>query len=377
MTTPTVARPTQTQSAHWYDLSGLPVFEVKKADGIGMRKTTLADARKQNLLPSVTGILKLLDKPGLNLWKQEQVALAVLTTPRKEAEADDVFVKRVLHEEEQHEQEARQAADLGKEIHSAFESYFSGDEVPAAMETYVRKAIERILAFGQKISPEVILVGDGYAGTTDLIQDCEDHWRIGDIKSAKNLPDPTKGGAWFEHRLQLAAYARAFQDRLKGAGEELKPIIPYNIYVSTTSPGLFVVCEHEDWESAYERGFAPLVSIWQYANRYRPNNPKRIQSESDQIPLEAQLAEISKENGRLKSEIEQLRANTVPQPAAPTVEAEETPEVPKGPIPVQQAAERPMAQGVARGANMPRTIGGKKVAWTPGNVTTAVQPQKE
>ena len=55
-----------TTGGHWYTQDGKPMHWVDKADGKGTRNTTLRDARKLNLLPSVTNILKLLNNPELN-----------------------------------------------------------------------------------------------------------------------------------------------------------------------------------------------------------------------------------------------------------------------------------------------------------------------
>ena len=51
---------------HWYKQDGSPCYEVPYADPKkGMRSTTIRDARKLNLVPSVTTILQVMDKPGL------------------------------------------------------------------------------------------------------------------------------------------------------------------------------------------------------------------------------------------------------------------------------------------------------------------------
>jgi len=52
------------KSMHWYDRDGKAVFEVPKAKGDGMRATTIADARKLNLYPSVTTVLSVIAKPA-------------------------------------------------------------------------------------------------------------------------------------------------------------------------------------------------------------------------------------------------------------------------------------------------------------------------
>jgi len=46
------------------------------------RPTTLRDARKLGLLPSVTNILNVIAKPELTAWLQEQAVMAALTLPR-------------------------------------------------------------------------------------------------------------------------------------------------------------------------------------------------------------------------------------------------------------------------------------------------------
>jgi hypothetical protein len=67
---------------HWYQPDGTPLHQVPKADGKGMRDTTLADAKKLGLLPSVTGITDIVAKPALMNWKAAQVAAAAFENPR-------------------------------------------------------------------------------------------------------------------------------------------------------------------------------------------------------------------------------------------------------------------------------------------------------
>jgi hypothetical protein len=266
--TPTAARTTDTISSHYYTLDGKPAHEVSRADGKGMRKTTIADARKLSLLPSCTTILKLLDKPALNKWKEEMACLAVLTAKRNEGEELDAFVARVLTTERQQDEVGQIARDRGTEIHSGFEDYFSGKAISPELEPWIRPAINALIAYGELATSESVVVGRGYAGKVDLVQKCEDGlFRIWDIKSSRRLPDP-KQGAYSEHKLQCAAYAKAWADKLEKAGYPAK-IITGNVYVSTTTPGEFVIIQHENWMSAYE-GFAHLLAFWNFSNNYFP-----------------------------------------------------------------------------------------------------------
>lgn len=275
MTTPntaTAARTYAANSAHWYNLAGEPMYELPKKDGKGMKKTTLADARVLNLCPSVTTIIdSILRKPALEAWKIEQAVLACMTAPRKDKEELDAFIKRILQEEQQQNAEAKTAADRGTQIHDAMEKYFTGQEVPEALQPWVMPAIDAINTYGMVVATEKILVGDGYAGKTDLILEAPDCFWIDDYKSTKKLPDPLKGGAWTEHRLQLSAYAAAFADTELGRS---KPIKTKNIYISTVEEGKFCVCEHDEWQTVYAEGFAPLVTHWQWSNAYRPKQAR-------------------------------------------------------------------------------------------------------
>jgi hypothetical protein len=58
-----------------------------------MRPTTLRDARKLGLLPSVTNVLGVINKPELVEWKMTQAVLAALTLPRRDGEDLGVFAK--------------------------------------------------------------------------------------------------------------------------------------------------------------------------------------------------------------------------------------------------------------------------------------------
>ena len=73
------------ESQHWYDQSGRPMYTVKAKDGTD-RPTTLRDARKHGFLPSVTTIMSVMAKPGLESWKMNQMMMAALTLPRADGE---------------------------------------------------------------------------------------------------------------------------------------------------------------------------------------------------------------------------------------------------------------------------------------------------
>lgn len=254
-------------SAHWYTTTGDPCYELPKKDGKGTKVPTLADARKLNLLPSVTTILKVLDKPALNDWKVTQGVLAVLTTPRLPGEADDAFVYRVLQVERVQDQEGATARDFGAEIHAGMEAIMAGQPVNPEILPWIKPAAESIAGYGERVTSEAVLVGVGYAGKTDLIQKAPNSWLIWDFKSTKKLPDR---GPWEEHELQLAAYAAAFHRKIAGLTDPALPIKTLNCYISTVEQGKFAIFPNEpDWQKTFNQGFAPLVTHWQWSKGYR------------------------------------------------------------------------------------------------------------
>ena len=246
------------ENGHWYHTDGRPCFEVEKADGKGMTATTLRHAKKMNLLPSVTTVLRCLDKPALTAWKIEQSVLAVMTTPRLPAEADDVFVKRVLATDKEQDKERDAAAQLGTDIHAAIEQAVNGQiaNVEDRLLQYVEPVMVEITKLGNPIFSEKILVGDGYAGRCDLCVGNSQFNTIIDFKSTKKLPKDS----YIEHRLQLSAYAKC-----KGVEAHATA----NIYVSTTEPGKVAVCVNDDIEQTYE-AFCHLLKLWQWLSSYSP-----------------------------------------------------------------------------------------------------------
>lgn len=292
MTTTATVR--SSSSARWYYTDGKPCYELPKKDGKGMKKPTLADARKLNLLPSVTTVLQLLDKPALNDWRVNQGILAVETTPKLPEECEppcphcghaklkslDAFLERVIVKDRVHEQEGETAREEGTEIHNAMEAYFLGAEVDPKWLPWIEPAAKEICKTGELVCCERILVGQGYAGKTDLVQKAPECWWITDWKSAKTLPDPEKGGAWNEHKLQAAAYAKAWRKTTPDITDpETGAVIPIrtrNVYISRTEQGKFAICDHDvSWGPWYE-GFVGLLNLWCLFKGYRPDLERHL-----------------------------------------------------------------------------------------------------
>ena len=101
------------------------MYEVPRAKGDGMRPTTIADARKLGLVPSVTAIIGIAAKPGLQKWKLQQMLHAALTLPRLPDESTDAFAERVILDSEE---QSKKAMERGTELHAAIEEWINGQQ---------------------------------------------------------------------------------------------------------------------------------------------------------------------------------------------------------------------------------------------------------
>jgi len=105
---------------HWYcHKSGEPRYEIPYANGKPGKTPTLADARKLDLVPSVTTVLGILDKPGLNNWKVDQAIYAALTNPViHDQMPHDEMMKTIKRDASE---QAKAAAQRGTDVHGAIE----------------------------------------------------------------------------------------------------------------------------------------------------------------------------------------------------------------------------------------------------------------
>jgi len=244
------------ESGHWYAMDGSPMYTVDKADGSGLRNTTLRDARKMNLCPSVTTILKVAAQPGLERWKRNQTLLAALTLPQVKGENLDDFAKRVAIDADQH---SRQAAERGTRIHGEIEKHFLGQPVLGEALPIVQGVEAAMSAtFGdQAWSMEKSFACPlGYGGKVDLHSpEYVVDYKTKEFDEDKKLRDLV----WPEMALQLDAYRH-------GLGYPKAQMA--NVIISVTVPGLVKI--HIWPEGTYFEQFCCLLHYWQLSKRYKP-----------------------------------------------------------------------------------------------------------
>jgi hypothetical protein len=255
--------------SHWYLRDGRPFHEIAKKDGSGNRPVTLADARKVLALPSVTNVLGVLAKPGLDAWKIEQGILSALTLPRLPGEELGAFAHRVVADMGE---QVEKAADFGSAIHAACEVYALNKQLPqdirllSFLESWFHwfdSNVERVACI------EKVYVHNerGYAGRVDMVALLKGvGWAVVDFKtqkvkrSAKGEAKPVFYETW---PLQLAAYRQAI---ITGGAKDVKGLV--SVVIDSVQPGPVHV---RRWEGVdYFGSFLAALDLWKYVKDYNP-----------------------------------------------------------------------------------------------------------
>lgn len=248
------------ESQHWYKRDGEPCYQViAKKTGLP-RDATLRDARKIGLLPGVSTILAMENKPQLNKWLIDQAYLACLTLPKFEGESLEDFRFRASKDAGM---QAEMARMRGSVLHAEIEAYLDGGNlankdnlayvVPVADwldATFGRVAWATERSFGHYF---------GYGGKVDLhTKDGEEV--VLDFKTKAFGPEQVqKKMAWDGHAMQLHAYAH---------GLGIPNARKFNLFVSTTHPGLVVGHEWTNADDYQWDAFQCLLRLWQLRKKF-------------------------------------------------------------------------------------------------------------
>ncbi|MCP4566848.1 MAG: hypothetical protein GY841_04615 [FCB group bacterium] len=253
------------ESGHWYKPDGTPMYEVPYKDPTkGMRKTTLSDARKMGLLPSVTTILGIIAKEGLMQWKLEQMLLACLTSTRLPDESEELWVQRIVKDSKD---VSRSAADRGTRTHAAIDQWITSQEITDDEELF--DALIVYIDWHRKYISDVIYTevpfgcDAGYGGKCDLVANLKLGGRTAviDLKT-KTTKKGQKIVPYVEWGMQLAAYERGL-------------ILPekcrlLNVVISTTEPNRIEVFDWTDSRDTLYRGFYQAFNLWRFLRDYDP-----------------------------------------------------------------------------------------------------------
>lgn len=248
--------------AHWYAVDGTPAYTRLTKDG-KERKTTLRDARKENLVPSVTTVNKLIANEFLQRWKLENLLTAALTLPQNQDEDVQAFAQRVWQDSNTI---VEGAMNFGTEMHDAIEIRLRlGSQDGMVIRSEIAphfELVERWISTNVSIfdDAEFSVVGkEGYAGRVDALVEHKEHgpclvdWKTQNVRKKPNFYD-----TWVR---QLAAYRHAAKLKCR----------LLSVVISSNDPmdPVEKLWEEDECERALEV-FLQTLRLWQLINKYKP-----------------------------------------------------------------------------------------------------------
>ena len=246
------------ESGHWYDRSGNPAYEVPNKSRGGMRPTRITDAKKLNLVPSVTTVIGILDKPALTNWKIERIldsAIEFFDSDRPAIEPEKIkpTIKDMAFGADV------TGVDRGTEIHAAIELWFKGVKdhrlvmSNMAWVTMVEEYLYDTFGHQEWNAEKSFSHPMGYGGKVDL---CAPGIVV-DFKTK----DFSKGRpkAYQEHGMQLGAYA---------LGLGYQDPVAINLFIDRNEPSYVV----HGWTESEVRNnindFLAVLDVWRRLKRF-------------------------------------------------------------------------------------------------------------
>lgn len=245
---------TKKRHTRWYWPSGKACHEITCANGVATQPD-VRHAKKLGLYPSVTSILKMLNKENLELWKQEELIKACMALKQEQNEPIDTYVGRVVKSAFE---KSDTAISFGLETHQFIQDVLQGKEraqysIPEITQIAIRNTLRREIkeAVCEK---EVVHHALKYAGRYDMRSLCHDGRScIWDTKT-QNTKTGEKVKVYDETVMQISAY------------DAIEPATLHRcLIVSSTEPERVEVVdiEAEEIEKAF-KAFIGLREVFKY-----------------------------------------------------------------------------------------------------------------
>ena len=244
---------------HWYNSEGKPCHTYINAKG-QKKNTTLREARKLNLYPSVTTITGLIKSQQLIKWWKTNLLRMSFNNPMRSGESFEEYSSRIYTKVQEFESIA---PELGTEIHKAIEDYIKHNRVNKKFSTEVMLVSNWLNMYNEfpRHCEKSIKAGKcGYGGTVDLITEKS----IIDFKTTK-----TKGKKKIQPYSHYLSQLSAYKNALIREDLKYKDYKCTLLYISTDEVGRI---EHYTLTSEDElrgwRSFSALHIYWQEDHKY-------------------------------------------------------------------------------------------------------------
>jgi len=254
---------------HFYKYDGTKCFTYLTQKG-EQKETTLREAKKWGLLPSVTSINSIVSNYSLSQWEKQQVLKAILSAPEvlnfykgTQETFDETYS---LVEDLMREQNV--AMQTGVEIHKAIEDFINKKSVPS-VDSIAFKYIGRInlllnqtFGDGFTLQSEVPFAANGYGGTIDMtLTTKEGKNYLIDFKTTTRKKFENWKAPYPNETSQLAAYIKGL--RFFSDGKKIVEPLAFIIKIDNERGGIKAYSVksnelHEGWKrfSAYLNAYA-------------------------------------------------------------------------------------------------------------------------
>lgn len=246
---------------HYYTVTGEPAYTIPTESG--ERQTTLADARRLGLVPSVSTIARVIASPGLEQWRMYQLLEAALSMKKGKKETMQEFSRRVIERGFEKQNEAKRQ---GTEVHAAIERWLVTNDVEekyAGLIDRVHAACKDNIEGFDLLSgvSERCFATYGYGGRVDW-HSTADNGVVVDFKTKDSIANPDKL-VYREHLMQCAAYAI-------GLGFRLSSVRAFNVFIGVKDERIVVVPHSsESLVKAFDV-FVAAFLLWRRMNDYHP-----------------------------------------------------------------------------------------------------------
>lgn len=277
--------------SHYYTHAGEPRHFMpneaarKRGEANAQRETTIRDARKLNLNPSVTTITKIVDKGDLLLeWTIKQALYSAATHPdgwpRFQLvdgvllEKDPDFVRWAERCRADAKQQVAVKAERGSILHDMMmRAHHAYDSIEPQYLAHVDGMFAKLRElFGQRkwIAEHSFAHPLGFGGSVDLHTDADDDCPLDSPQQIildykfKDFDD-SRDASYFvydEHRMQLGGYR---------IGLRRPKARCFNAFGSISDPGLVLIHEHSEADIKHgEEMFLAANALFQAKHKYRP-----------------------------------------------------------------------------------------------------------
>lgn len=283
------------QSAHYYTPKGEARYV--REDG---KPVTLREARKENLFPSITHIMNIMENRPLTIYKEKQMLVASYNLRPGQDEAKEDYFSRVIT---QSRNDGKQAAQVGTTAHAGIESILKGErwdkENPLLQKA--NEWIEENVQIVHWLEGTLVDESLGLAGRCDAFLKLKDignavvDWKTRRFKQLKSGWRVN----WYKKDVrQIAFYSGCVERALERVGLA-DDVAAVNVALNTCEPSPVAskVWTREERDNGLEM-VSCINELWQDENNYFPHGNAHyyLEIEMPAPGTELNQADIGMEN---------------------------------------------------------------------------------